>query len=365
MTESPVPPPDDWAARALRDLAADAAPTPLRPVRLPALPEIDLYVKDESAHPTGSVKHRLLRELYRAAVQDGTLTEGTPVVMGSGGAAAVAGAYFARLLGLPFTAVLPRTAPAAVHDRIAAHGGRCRTGELPPAAVLEEARTLAGRTGGHFLDHFAAAGRSPDGPAPMPDLGTEILDGLRGARHPVPRWLVTGAGTGATSASLGRHLRRHGLPTRLAVADPEHSAYFPAWASGCDDYATGMPSRIPGIGRPRTEPGFRPELIDLVVPVPDAASVAAMRWLHRTAGLACGPATGTALWAACHLAARLRAEGTGGGLVLLAGDGAEPYRTTHLDAGWLAAKGLEPAPYEAGLARFAESGRWTWPPAPR
>lgn len=147
MTESPVPPPDDWAARALRDLAADAAPTPLRPVRLPALPEIDLYVKDESAHPTGSVKHRLLRELYRAAVQDGTLTEGTPVVMGSGGAAAVAGAYFARLLGLPFTAVLPRTAPAAVHDRIAAHGGRCRTGELPPVAVLEEARTLARRTG--------------------------------------------------------------------------------------------------------------------------------------------------------------------------------------------------------------------------
>ncbi|MCZ0996150.1 pyridoxal-phosphate dependent enzyme [Streptomyces noursei] len=175
---------------------------------------------------------------------------------------------------------------------------------------------------------------------------------------------MTGAGTGATSASLGRHLRRHGLPTRLAVADPEHSAYFPAWASGCDDYATGMPSRIPGIGRPRTEPGFRPELIDLVVPVPDAASVAAMRWLHRTAGLACGPATGTALWAACHLAARLRAEGTGA--AWSSSPGTARSRTappTSTPAGW--PPGLEPAPYEAGLARFAESGRWTWPPAPR
>ncbi|MCZ0996149.1 hypothetical protein O1L44_28470 [Streptomyces noursei] len=37
---------------------------------------------------------------------------------------------------------------------------------------------------GHFLDHFAAAGRSPDGPAPMPDLGTEILDGLRAPATP-------------------------------------------------------------------------------------------------------------------------------------------------------------------------------------
>ncbi|WP_079064518.1 pyridoxal-phosphate dependent enzyme [Streptomyces sp. NRRL F-4489] len=151
------------------------------------------------------------------------------------------------------------------------------------------------------------------------------------------------------------------LPARLAVADPENSAYFPAWASGCDDYATGMPSRIPGIGRPRTEPGFRAELIDLVVPVPDAASVAAMRWLHRAAGLACGPAAGTALWAACHLAARMRADGRGGIVVALAGDGAEPYRATHLDPGWLAGQGLDPAPYATRLDRFAATGEWNWP----
>ncbi|MEW1660755.1 pyridoxal-phosphate dependent enzyme [Streptomyces sp. NPDC093707] len=361
MTDNPAPAPGRWAARALARLAADAVPPPLRTLRLPALPDLDLHVKDESAQPTGGIKHRLLRELFRAAVEDGALGEVMPVVMGSGGAAAVAGAYHARLLGLPFTAVLPRTAPDAVRDRIAAHGGRCATGQLPPAAVLDEARDLAERTGGHFLDHFAAARRPPDGPGPMPGLAAELLDGLRDARHPVPRWLVTGAGTGATSASLGHHLRAHRLPTRLAVADPEHSAYFPAWASGCDAYATGMPSRIPGIGRPRTEPGFRPDLIDLVVPVPDAASVAAMRWLHRTAGLACGPATGTALWAACHLAARLRADGVPGSVVLLAGDGAEPYRATHLDAGWLAGKGLDPAPYETLLERFARTGEWTWP----
>ncbi|MFE3775879.1 pyridoxal-phosphate dependent enzyme [Streptomyces sp. NPDC059122] len=361
MTGDPVPPPGAWAARALGRLAADAAPTPLRPLRLPALPELELHVKDESAHPTGSIKHRLLREQFRAAVENGALAGGTPVVMGSGGAAAVAGAYFARLVGLPFTAVLSRTAPAAVRARIERYDGRCRIGELPPAAVLEEARALAERTGGHLLDHFAAAAGPPDGPGPLPGLAEEILAGLRGARHPVPEWLVAGAGTGATAASLGHHLRSHRLPTRLAVADPENSAYFPAWASGCADYATGMPSRIPGIGRPRTEPGFRADLIDLVVPVPDAASVAAMRWLHTTAGLACGPATGTALWAACHLAARLRSEGARGGLVLVAGDGAEPYRTTHLDPGWLAAKGLDPAPYEALLERFARTGEWAWP----
>ncbi|MCK7626968.1 pyridoxal-phosphate dependent enzyme [Streptomyces sp. RS10V-4] len=360
---APAPPADgSWAARALAALAADAAPTPLRPVPLPALPAVGLYVKDESAQPTGSIKHRLLRELFRTAVAEGALTAGTPVVMGSGGAAAVAGARLAGLLDLPFTAVLPRTAPPAVRTRIEAYGGRCRTGERPPAAVLEEARELAARTGGHFLDHFAgAARRAPDGRPPLPGFAEEILDGLRTTRHPVPAWLVTGAGTGATAASLGARLRHHRPPARLAVADPENSAYFPAWASGCDAYTTGMPSRIPGIGRPRTEPGFRADLVDLVVPVPDAASVAAMRWLERTAGLAAGPAAGTALWAACHLAARLAADGRGGGVVAVAGDGAGPYRATHRDPGWLAAQGLDPAPYEARLDRLAAAGEWNWP----
>ncbi|EOS94283.1 cysteine synthase/cystathionine beta-synthase [Erwinia tracheiphila PSU-1] len=37
------------------------------------------------------------------------------------------------------------------------------------------------------------------------------------------------AGTGGTSATIGRYLRYQGHPTRLTVVDPEHSVFFDYW----------------------------------------------------------------------------------------------------------------------------------------
>ena len=46
-------------------------------------------------------------------------------------------------------------------------------------------------------------------------------------RHPVPTWVVVGAGTGGTSATIGRFVRYRGLASRVCVVDPEHSAFLP------------------------------------------------------------------------------------------------------------------------------------------
>ncbi|MGI5347060.1 pyridoxal-phosphate dependent enzyme [Streptomyces sp. CA-250714] len=352
--------PNAWAAEAIRRVRADgpgSVPTPLRALPMPALEGVDIYFKDESVLPSGSMKYRLVRAMFCHAIASGEIAADTPVFAATGGAVAVAGARFAKLLGLPFTAVVPAKTPATLLARIADEGGQWQMAQQPPAAVQEETRAVAARSGGYFLDHFSDAERAMAG-WDGPTIVDEIFAQLKSEPRPVPEWIVTGAGTGATSATIGRHLRRHGHPTRLAVVDPEHSAYFPAWASGCGDYATGMPSRIPGIGRPRVEPGFIPGVINLVIPVPDAASVAAMRRLHTEAGIEAGPATGTSLWGVCHLAARMRAAGSSGSVVALIGDSAEPYRETFLRAEWLRARGLDPEPYEADLARFARTGEW-------
>ena len=50
---------------------------------------IDLYLKDESTHPTGSLKHRLARSLFLYALCNGWLREGTTVVEASSGSTAV------------------------------------------------------------------------------------------------------------------------------------------------------------------------------------------------------------------------------------------------------------------------------------
>ncbi|MFE2447705.1 PLP-dependent cysteine synthase family protein [Streptomyces sp. NPDC059426] len=352
--------PNSWAAEAIRRVRTDGphlTPTPLRPLPLPAIRDVEIYIKDESAHPTGSMKYRLVRAMFCAAIASGAIRSDTPVIAATSGAVAVAGAHFARLLGLGFTAVVPATTSVDVLARIEGEGGRWQVGERPPAAVQEEARTLAEQFGGHFLDHFSDAERAVAG-CGEPTIADEIFDQMSGEPHPIPEWIVTGAGTGATSAAIGRRLRRHGDPTRLAVVDPENSAYFPAWASGCADYTTGMPSRIPGIGRPRTEPGFLPTVIDLMIPVPDAASIAAMRWLRAAAGIEAGPATGTNFWGTCYLVARMRQAGTRGSVVTIIGDIADPYRNTHLNTEWVRARGLDPAPYEADIELFARTGDW-------
>lgn len=350
---------NSWAAEAVRRLLQDApeTPTPMRSLALPVEWGIDVHLKDESAHPTGSLKHRLVRAMYAHAVSSGDITADTPVVAASSGPVAVAAAYFATLLDLPsFVAVVPEKTEPHLLERIERWGGTWRIGEQPPAAVQDEARALAGRIDGHFLDHYADATQT--GPVSgLPTLPQELAAQMT-ERGGAPVWVVVGAATGTTSAAIGHRLRRRGTPTRLAVADPENSAYFPAWASGCPDYTTGLPSRIPGIGRPRVEPGFPLELIDLVIPVPDAASIAAMRWLADTAGIPAGPATGTNLWAVCHLATRMRQSGVRGSVLTLIGDGPDAYRGTYLDESWLAAHGLDPAPYLPVLERFVTTGEW-------
>ena len=58
-----------WVSEAVRRVEADAnrsADTHLHRFPLPESWGIDVYLKDESVHPTGSLKHRLARshELY-------------------------------------------------------------------------------------------------------------------------------------------------------------------------------------------------------------------------------------------------------------------------------------------------------------
>ena len=56
-----------WVADALHIIEADfnrSADTHLLRVPLPGAPDVALYLKDESTHPSGSLKHRLARSLF-------------------------------------------------------------------------------------------------------------------------------------------------------------------------------------------------------------------------------------------------------------------------------------------------------------
>ncbi|EFG77494.1 pyridoxal-phosphate dependent protein [Mycobacterium parascrofulaceum ATCC BAA-614] len=355
-----------WTDDAVRLIQADArrsADTHLLRYPLPEAwagngsdVDVALYLKDETTHITGSLKHRLARSLFLYALCNGWINEGTTVVEASSGSTAVSEAYFAALLGLPFVAVMPASTSSSKVALIEAQGGRCHFVQNS-AEVYAEAERVARDTGGHYLDQFTNAERATDWRGNN-NIAESIFEQMGEETHPIPAWIVVGAGTGGTSATIGRYIRYRRHATRLCVVDPENSAFFPAYAEDRYDIVMSTSSRIEGIGRPRVEPSFLPGVVDRMVAVPDAASIAAARHVSAVLGRRVGPSTGTNLWGAFGLLAEMVAEGRGGSVVTLLADSGERYLDTFFDDEWVRAQGLDTSGPAAELVEFERSCLW-------
>ncbi|WP_308119072.1 PLP-dependent cysteine synthase family protein [Streptomyces sp. JJ38] len=354
-----------WLKDAVRRVQADAnrsADTHLLRFPLPETWGIDLYLKDESTHPTGSLKHRLARSLFLYGLCNGWIRPGKPVIEASSGSTAVSEAYFASLIGVPFIAVMPRSTSREKTRLIEFQGGRCHLVD-DPQTVYEVSARLAAETGGHYMDQFTYAERATDWRGNN-NIAESIYHQLRLERYPEPAWIVAAAGTGGTSATIGRYVRYMQYDTRICVPDPENSCFFDGWVHGDPEAASACGSRIEGIGRPRMEPSFVPGAIDRMMKVPDAASVAAVRLLEGHVGRRAGGSTGTGLWSALKIVAEMVATGERGSVVTLICDPGERYLDKYYSDTWLAEQGLDITPYREALTAFLATGRWPGrPPA--
>lgn len=73
----------DWINYAIGEINADdqrSADTHLIRLTLHAFPGIQIYLKDESTHPTGSLKHRLARSLFIYGLCNGCIKKGPPLL---------------------------------------------------------------------------------------------------------------------------------------------------------------------------------------------------------------------------------------------------------------------------------------------
>ncbi len=348
----------DWVASAIARIEADfnrSADTHLIPMTLPGYPGIDVYFKDESSHPTGSLKHRLARSLFLYALANGWLHAGSTVIEASSGSTAVSEAYFARLLELPFIAVMPAgTSP----EKIAAiefQGGACHLVE-DAAQINARAQDLAVASCGHFMDQFTHAERATDWRANN-NIAESIFRQMAMERHPIPAWIVCGAGTGGTAATIGRYVRYRRHETRTFCVDPECSAFFGHYASVSgsgwrDDAAVaGATSRIEGIGRPRVEPSFIPGCIDAMARIPDALSLAAMRHVSARLGRRVGGSTGTSFVGVLRAAHAMHAAGQSGSIVTILCDGGDRYAGSYYDPAWYVRNAVDTCHADEAIAR--------------
>ena len=325
-----------WVNNAISEINADyqrSADTHLIRFALPAFPGIQLYLKDESTHPTGSLKHRLARSLFLYGLCNGWIKEGTTIIEASSGSTAVSEAYFARLLGLPFIAVMPACTARRKIEQITFYGGQCHFVDHP-AEIYAASEKLARELNGHYMDQFTYAERATDWRGNN-NIADSIFRQMTHEPHPIPDYIVMSAGTGGSSATLGRYIRYQGYKTKLLVVDPLNSVFMDYWQQRDCGLTSPTGSKIEGIGRPRCEPSFIPDVIDEMMRVPDGASVATMQWLETLLGRKVGASTGTNMWGVLQLAARMHENGQSGSIVTLLCDSGERYLDTYYNPHWV------------------------------
>jgi cysteine synthase A len=281
-----------------------SADTHLVKLNIPTFRNIDIYLKYESTHPTGSLKHRLARSLFLYALCNGWIRQDITIVEASSGSTAVSEAYFAQMIGVPFIVVMPSSTARSKIIQIEHYGGKYHFVDKT-SQVRSESALLADTVGGYFMDQFTYVERATDWRGNN-NIAESIFQQMKLEPHPIPHTVVMSADTGGTSATLGRYFRYQAYPTQLVVVDPENSVFFDYCHSRDKSLCADVGSRIEGIGRPQVEPSFQADMVDQLLRVPDAASIATMLWLEALIGRKPGASTDTNLWGVFQVARRMQ-----------------------------------------------------------
>ena len=152
-------------------LARHFGPTPIARAASLSTPGHDVFLKIDTALPTGSFKVRGALYALSMNLTRGALTE---VICASTGNHGAAVAWAAQQLGVPATIFLPVNPNPVKAGRIRALGARLVESGPDLSAAIDAAEIYAAGTGAFFL-HDAS---DPDVPVGTATIGAEIVDQL-------------------------------------------------------------------------------------------------------------------------------------------------------------------------------------------
>lgn len=167
-------------------------------------------------------------------------------------------------------------------EQIVFYGGRCHFVDNA-CEIYAASKMLARELNGHYMDQFTFAERATDWRGNN-NIADSIFRQMKNEPNPVPKYNVMSAGTGGTSVTIGRYIRCKGYETQQMVVDPQNSVFLDYWQGRDAGLRSTVGSKIEGIGRPRVDPSLIPDVIDEMMRVLDAASVAMAHWLETQLG---------------------------------------------------------------------------------
>jgi cystathionine beta-synthase len=292
-----------------------------------------LFLKLESANPSGSVKDRPARTMIEAAEAEGRLKPGGTIVEATAGNTGLGLALVGARKGYRTLLVVPdkMAREKVLHAR--AMGAevvitRSDVGKGHPDYYQDLAETITQRTpGAFFVNQFA----NPANPqAHEATTGPEILRQMDGDVDAV----VVGVGSGGTLTGIGRFMRRASPNTAMILADPEGSILAPYVETG---RMTEVGSwAVEGIGEDFVPPNADLTLVSKAYAIPDAESFASARELLRAEGVLAGSSSGTLLAAALRYC---RAQSAPKRVVSLVCDSGAKYLSKVFNPTFLAQEG--------------------------
>src|SRR6202047_3067353 len=254
-----------------------------------------LFLKLESANPSGSIKDRPARTMIEAAETEGTLKPGGTIVEATAGNTGLGLALVGGRKGYRTLLVVPdkMAREKVLHARALGAEvvtARSDVGKGHPDYYQDVAEAIARRTpGAFFINQFA----NPANPmAHATTTGPEILRQMEQDVDAV----VVGVGSGGTLTGIGRFMRQVSPKTEMVLADPVGSVLAPFVQTGKMLEAGSW--AVEGIGEDFIPPNLGLALVSQAYTISDAESFAAARDLLRTEGVLGGSSTGTLLAAA-------------------------------------------------------------------
>jgi cystathionine beta-synthase len=255
-----------------------------------------LFLKLESANPSGSIKDRPARAMIEAAEADGRLQAGGTVVEATAGNTGLGLALVGARKGYRIVLVVPDKMAREKILHCRAMGAevvltRSDVGRGHADYYQDLAEAIAARTpGALFINQFA----NPANPlAHEQTTGPEILRQMHGQVDAV----VVGVGSGGTLTGIGRFMAKASPRTRMILADPLGSVLAPAVETGHVPKQSGSWA-VEGIGEDFVPPNADLSLIHKAYAISDRDSFAAARDLLRHEGVLAGSSSGTLLAAA-------------------------------------------------------------------
>ena len=300
------------ACKAFQSILETVGRTPLVLIRrLNTEPDVRLWAKLEGFNPMGSVKERIALRIVEEAERSGALKPGMILLESSSGNTGIGLAMVGAVKGYRVVIAMAQKVSAERRQILRALGAEIVFTE--PEGGSDDAWALADRMQKESPDRYFRIGQYENPQNPLAHyFGTadEVWEQTGGAID----WLVLTLGTCGTLVGMARRLKELRPSIRVVSVEPQEKHTQQGLRNMSE-------SRVPAI--------MDWSLVDERLTVKDEDAYRTARDLARREGILGGISSGTAVFAALHVARRERR----GGIVTLLPDRGEKYLSTTLYSG--------------------------------